>query len=193
MSSPQYFRRLTSSTEAECKVPEDRHDDRQTDHDLGRCHHHHEEGTDLAVEISVLSRANVTSVRLQALSISSTHMKTTIALRRTRTPTAPIEKSTEASQDEIGSGAHRRPAPSSRLVVIAVGGSGVTSVALDSALVLGLHTLDVASRCHVPAITREIDSSDGGTVGQQRRGVDRVVPGEMPGLGSGPGCTPLSP
>ena len=35
-------------------------------------------------------REKVTSVRLTALSISSTDMNMTIALRRTSTPTAPI-------------------------------------------------------------------------------------------------------
>src|SRR6478735_5031481 len=34
--------------------PEDGHDDREPDHDLGRGHHHHEEGGDLAVEVAVL-------------------------------------------------------------------------------------------------------------------------------------------
>src|SRR6478672_13179642 len=33
---------------------EDGHDDREPDDDLGRCHHHHEEGGDLAVEVAVL-------------------------------------------------------------------------------------------------------------------------------------------
>jgi hypothetical protein len=35
-------------------------------------------------------REKATSVRLQALSISSMHMKTTIAFRRISTPVAPI-------------------------------------------------------------------------------------------------------
>src|SRR5688572_11738480 len=34
--------------------PEDGHDDGQPDDDLGRGHHHHEEGGDLAVEVAVL-------------------------------------------------------------------------------------------------------------------------------------------
>jgi hypothetical protein len=37
-------------------------------------------------------RENVTNERFAALSINSMHMKTTIALRRTTTPTAPIVK-----------------------------------------------------------------------------------------------------
>ena len=42
-------------------------------------------------------RENVTRVRFAAFSISSTHIKTTIALRRTTTPTAPIVKSSAAT------------------------------------------------------------------------------------------------
>ena len=42
-------------------------------------------------------RAKVTSVRFTALSISSTHMNTTIALRRTSTPTAPMVNSSADS------------------------------------------------------------------------------------------------
>ena len=43
-------------------------------------------------------RANATNARLAALSMSSTHMNTTIALRRTSTPTAPItNKITESA------------------------------------------------------------------------------------------------
>ena len=38
-------------------------------------------------------RAKVTNARLVALSISSTHMNTTMALRRSSTPAAPIENS----------------------------------------------------------------------------------------------------
>src|ERR671933_982622 len=37
-----------------------------------------------------LTREKVTSARFEAFSISSTHMKTTMALRRVRTPTLPI-------------------------------------------------------------------------------------------------------
>jgi len=44
-----------------------------------------------------LMREKVTSVRFTALSMSSTHMKTTIALRRTSTPVAPIENSAALS------------------------------------------------------------------------------------------------
>jgi hypothetical protein len=40
-----------------------------------------------------LIRAKVTRLRFTALSISSMHMNTTIALRRSSTPTAPIENS----------------------------------------------------------------------------------------------------
>ena len=40
-----------------------------------------------------LIREKVTSARLTALSISSTHMNSTIALRRTSTPTAPMVNS----------------------------------------------------------------------------------------------------
>ena len=39
-------------------------------------------------------RAKATNARLQALSISSTHMKMTMALRRTSTPVAPIANKT---------------------------------------------------------------------------------------------------
>ena len=39
---------------------------------------------------SPLMRENVTSARLAAFSISSTHMKTTIALRRSSTPSDPM-------------------------------------------------------------------------------------------------------
>ncbi len=39
-----------------------------------------------------LIREKVTNERFAALSISSIHIKTTIALRRTTTPTAPIVK-----------------------------------------------------------------------------------------------------
>src|SRR5579875_3767757 len=46
---------------------------------------------------SPLIREKVTSERLTALSISSTDMNTTIALRRTRTPTAPIVNSAAES------------------------------------------------------------------------------------------------
>ena len=42
-------------------------------------------------------RAKVTRVRLTALSISSMHMNTTIALRRTSTPTAPMANSSADS------------------------------------------------------------------------------------------------
>jgi hypothetical protein len=44
-----------------------------------------------------LMRAKVTRLRLTALSISSMHMNTTIALRRTSTPTAPMENSSADS------------------------------------------------------------------------------------------------
>ena len=40
-----------------------------------------------------LIRAKLTRLRFTAFSMSSTHMNTTMALRRTSTPTAPIEKS----------------------------------------------------------------------------------------------------
>ena len=40
---------------------------------------------------------NVTSDRLTALSISSTHMNTTIAFLRTRNPTAPMPNSSAES------------------------------------------------------------------------------------------------
>ena len=42
-------------------------------------------------------RLNVTRARFAALSISSIHMNSTIALRRISTPTAPIVNRTEAS------------------------------------------------------------------------------------------------
>src|SRR4051812_505951 len=50
------------------------------------------------------ARAKVTSVRFTELSISSMHMNTTMALRRTRTPTAPIVNRIAAStryQDKV--------------------------------------------------------------------------------------------
>ena len=44
-----------------------------------------------------VARAKVTRVRFTELSISSTHMNTTMALRRTSTPTAPMVNRIAAS------------------------------------------------------------------------------------------------
>ena len=66
-------------------VPEDREDDRQPHRRLGRRDRHHEEDEDLARRRRG-TWASATKVRFTALSISSTHMKITIALRRSSTP-----------------------------------------------------------------------------------------------------------
>src|SRR3712207_8753613 len=51
-----------------------------------------------------VARAKVTSVRFTELSISSTHMNTTMALRRTRTPTAPmVNRRSEEHTSELQS------------------------------------------------------------------------------------------
>src|SRR5438093_1874361 len=47
--------------------------------------------------------ANATNVRFTALSISSTHMKMMIALRRVSTPTTPIVNSTAEKNSDSGS------------------------------------------------------------------------------------------
>src|SRR5438105_13868249 len=47
--------------------------------------------------------ANATNARFTALSISSTHMKTMIALRRVSTPTTPMTKSTAEKKSDSAS------------------------------------------------------------------------------------------
>ena len=74
-------------------VAEDREDDGEPDRGFGRGDRHHEEHEDLAARRR-RRWAKATNVRFTALSISSTHMKITIALRRISTPTTPIANST---------------------------------------------------------------------------------------------------
>ena len=82
-------------------VPEDRDDDREADGRFGRGHRHDEEHEDLPVDPELL-RDNATNVRFTALSISSTHMKIMIALRRNITPATPIANRI-ARHDQRGS------------------------------------------------------------------------------------------
>src|SRR5690606_8459221 len=85
----QYFSRLASSTEAERRV-------RKIDMMMASPTTTSAAATTITKKAMTCPstvpaiRAKVTSVRLTALSISSTHMKTTIALRRTSTPTTPM-------------------------------------------------------------------------------------------------------
>ena len=88
-----------SSAVAPGLAAEDGHDDAEPDHDLGGGHHEHEEHDHLTADVVRASRANVTNVRLTALSMSSTHMNITSGLRRTSRPTAPMREE------------HRRRAP----------------------------------------------------------------------------------
>src|SRR5205085_3996145 len=85
----QYFNRLASSTEADRRV-------RYTEMMMARPTTTSAAATTMTKNAMIcplrspLIRENVTSARLAAFSMSSTHMKTTIALRRRSTPTDPM-------------------------------------------------------------------------------------------------------
>src|SRR5919202_5544709 len=87
----QYFSRLASSTEAERRV-------RKMVMMIASPTTTSAAATTITKKAATcpsrlpLTRANVTSARFDALNMSSTHMNTTIALRRVSTPTHPIVK-----------------------------------------------------------------------------------------------------
>ena len=76
------------STDCRCRKSGD--DDREADRGFGGGDGDHEEDEDLPA--TPYACANATKVRFTALSISSTHMNTMIALRRISTPTTPMRK-----------------------------------------------------------------------------------------------------
>src|SRR5882757_2290056 len=105
----QYFKRLESSTEAERLV-------RKIDMMMASPTTTSAAATTITKNAMIcpssvpLMRENVTSARLAAFSISSMHMNTTIALRRTSTPTVPIEKRiAESNTYQLGLTAHSPP------------------------------------------------------------------------------------
>ena len=121
------------------------------------------------------------------MSISSTHMNTTIALRRVSTPTQPIvNRIAESTRNGVAlmSGAS---------LVVGVAALGARSSAAHRRCDLAMSL--ARRRRRTDAAGREHARDRGlrrGAVGQQRRGVDGVVPGEDAGGGSGPRCLPCS-
>ena len=112
----QPFNSARSSAVAPGRRAQDRHDDAEADHDLGGGHDQHEEHGRLAVDVVRAAPAKVTKVRFTALSISSMHMNITSGLRRTRSPTAPMENSSaDSSRYQVGvDGGDHEPAPPAR-------------------------------------------------------------------------------
>ena len=81
-------------------VAEDRDDDRQPDRRFGGRDRHHEEHEHLPRRRRTAARS-ATNDRFTALSMSSTHMKMMIALRRVSTPTTPIVNSTAEKNERL--------------------------------------------------------------------------------------------
>ena len=124
---------------------------------------------------------------VDALSISSTHMKTTIALRRVSTPTQPIvnriAESTRYGVTLIGLRLLSRRDPAARPVASRT--SWRCTASMSSASAGAERTVPRA------ASTRDTEASEAVPSGSSAGVSTALCRAKTPGVGSGPGCVPL--
>src|SRR3954453_17143170 len=157
---------------------EDGHDDREPDDDLGRCHDHHEEGRDLAVEVAVDAREGdprqVAGIGPQ-LHAHEDHDRVAPAEHADG-----ADREQQGRQDDEGGGAHRALPSSSRR------SSCIELVSSSTSLAGAARTVPRA------ASTRETEVGAGDPSGRSAGVSTALCRAKGPGGGNGPRCGPFS-